>query len=121
MSEELPKLADGELIAVVWPAYAGAVNDYGQEPMGDPDYDRGQIIWEMNEQGRICGRAKINIPRGARDWTHIIYAHHPTKPVFSTSQKLSHPFHLPDGGTIDLIDITDDDVRPLNPDKVLHD
>ena len=104
---------------VVWPTYAGAVNEAGEEPMGDRDYERGQIHWGLNEQGRIVGHTSISVPRGTKDWAHIIYTHHPTAPGFITAQKLAHPLRLPDGGTIDLLDITDDDV--LNPDKVFHD
>jgi len=89
--------------------------------MGDPDYGRGQIYWNVNEQGRLVGHAHISVPGGTLDWTHVVYTHTPTRPEVVTAQKLAHPFHLPDGGTIDLIDITDDDVKPLNPDPVLHD
>jgi hypothetical protein len=112
---------DGTLSFVVWPTYVGAVNEAGEEPMFDRDYERGQITWELNEQGRLVGRARISVPRGPRDWTHVIYCHHPTNPGYITAQKLFHPMHLPDGGTIDMIDITDEDVAVLNPDKVLHD
>ena len=112
---------DGVLTMVVWPTHAGAVNERGEEPMSDPDYQRGQITWELNEQGRIVGRVKINIPRGMLDWTHVIYTHHPTTPTFIVAQKLAQPMRLPDGGTIDLLDITDDDVKPFDPDPVLHD
>ena len=116
-----PGGGDGVLSMVVWPVYAGAVNEAGEEPMGERDYERGQITWALNEQDRIVGRAKISVPRGTKDWTHVIYTHHPTSPGFSTAQKLAHPMHLPDGGTIDLLDITDEDVRSLDPDPVFHD
>jgi hypothetical protein len=116
-----PGGGDGTLSFVVWPTHAGAVNERGEEPMGDRDYERGQIFWSLNEQGRLVGHVRISVPSGPLDWTHIIYTHHPTKPGFITAQKLGQPFRLPDGGSIDLIDITDEDVKPLNPDKVLHD
>ena len=105
---------------VVWPVYAGAVDAGGIEPMFDRDYERGQIFWGLNEQGRMVGRAKIIIPRGSRDWTHIIYCHNAFKPGYTWAQKLFHPMRLPDGGTIDLIDITDEDFGLMSPDKVLH-
>jgi hypothetical protein len=111
---------EGTLSFIVWPTHVGAVNEAGEEPMGHPDYDRGQITWALNEQGRLVGSAKINVPRGHRDWTHIIYCHNPIKPGFITAQKLHHPLRLPDGGTIDLIDITDGDVAVLNP-EAIHD
>jgi len=113
---------DGTLSFVVWPTHAGAVNDHGEEPMGDPDYSRGQIYWSTNEQGRLVGHCRIRVPKGSKDWTHVIYTHNPTKPGFITAQKLARPFRLPDGGDIDLIDITDEDVGvAVPPDKVLHD
>jgi hypothetical protein len=118
---EQPGGGDGVLSMVVWPTYAGAVNERGEEPMGDPDYERGQIFWALNEQGRLVGHCRINVPRGALDWTHIIYTPHPTHPGFIAAQKLGQPFRLPDGGAIDMIDITDADVSVLNPDPVLHD
>jgi len=124
MSEEMPSgggLNEGTLSFLVWPTYAGAVNENGEEPMGSPDYDRGQITWSMNEQGRLVGSTRINIPRGNLDWTHIIYCHNPSVAGFIVAQKLTHPIRLPDGGTIDLLDITDGDVSFLNPDQVLHD
>jgi hypothetical protein len=112
---------EGTLSFVVWPTHAGAVNDLGEEPMGHPDYQRGQIHWAVNEQGRLVGNVRISVPPGRRDWVHIVYTHHPTTPGFITASKLAQPFRLPDGGTIDLMDITDVDVQPLTPDKVLHD
>lgn len=112
---------DGTLAFTVWPTHAGAVNERGEEPMGSPLYERGQIGWSLNEQGRIVGHVRISVPPGTKDWTHIIYTHHPSQPGFITASKLAQPFRLPDGGTIELIDITDVDVQPLTPDKVLHD
>jgi hypothetical protein len=106
---------------VVWPTYAGAVNERGEEPMGDPDYARGPITWEVNEQGRLVGRCHICIPRGSVDWTHIIYCHNPSQPGFISAQKLVHPMRLPDGGAIDMLDITDEDIQLFSPEKVLRD
>lgn len=111
----------GKLSFTVWPTHAGAVNERGEEPMGDHDYERGQIFWSVNEQGRLVGHVTISVPRGTLDWTHIVYTHHPTKPGFIAASKLAQAFRLPDGGVIDLIDITDADVQPLQPDRVLHD
>lgn len=110
---------DGTLGFIVWPTHCGAVNDRGEEPMGDPDYGRGQINWALNEQGRLVGRTRVNVPAG--DWTHLIYTHNPTQPGYITAQKLAHPLRMSAKGTIDLMDITDDDVAVLAPDKVLHD
>ena len=121
MSEELPsggELNEGTLSFVVWPTHAGAVNEDGEEPMGDRDYDRGQITWSMNEQGRLVGAA--NMCSSWDDWTHLIYCHNPTEPGFITAQKLAHPMVLPIGGTIDILDITDGDIAVLNP-EYIHD
>jgi hypothetical protein len=110
---------DGTLGVVIWPTYAGAVRADGVEPLFDIGYDRGQIGWGVNEQDRIVGHAVITVPAGT--WTHVVYTHHPLQPRIIHVQKLAHPFRLDAPGTISLIDITDDDVRPLAPDKVLHD
>ena len=109
----------GVFSVVIWPNHAGAVDERGEEPLSDPDYQRGQIGWGLNEQGRLVGHVRINVPRGT--WTHILYCHTPAQPNFITVQKLSHPFVFSSPGTIKLLDITDDDVRPFDPDRVLHD
>jgi hypothetical protein len=110
---------EGTLSFAVWPVYAGAVNEAGEEPMGDRDYQRGQIRWAMNEQGRLVGSTRIRVPHG--DWTHVLYCYNQTQPGFIAAQKLAHPLHLPDGGTIDMLDITDGDVLVVHADQVLHD
>ena len=121
MNEQTPSGDnEGTLSFVVWPTHAGAVNERGEEPMGERDYERGQITWSLNEQGRLVGNVKILVPRGTAAWTHIIYCHNPTDPGFITAQKLAHPLRVPDGGTIDLIDITDGDIAVLTPEKI-HD
>lgn len=104
----------------VWPTHLGAVNERGVEPLDDPDYSRGQIGWGLNEQGRLVGHASVDVPRGTWDWTHVIYAYTPTGPSFITAQKLSHPFRLPEGGVIRLLDITDGDVAVKCPEPI-HD
>jgi hypothetical protein len=112
---------EGVLSFVVWPTHAGVCNERGEEPISDPDYERGQITWSVNEQGRLVGEVRVRVPRGTLDWTHVLYTHHPSSPAIITAQKLAQPFRLPDGGTIQLLDITDADVAPLAPDPVLHD
>ena len=89
--------SDGILSFTVWPTHAGAVNERGEELMGHPDYDRGQIHWNLNEQGTLVGHVHIKVPPGHLDWTHIIYTHHPTNPGCVTAQKLAQPLRLPDG------------------------
>jgi hypothetical protein len=109
----------GTLSMVVWPTHAGAVMSNGQEPMFVVDYKRGQIFWEVNEKGTILGRATVEVPAG--EWAWIIYCHNPLEPGFVTCQKLAHPLVLTEPGAIALHDITEEEVRPLNPDPVLHD
>jgi hypothetical protein len=83
------------------------------------DYQRGQISWAVNEQGLIRGRATVTVPAG--EWAWIIYCHAPLTPGFVTAQKLAHSLMLSEAGTIELSEITEDEVRPLAPDPVLHD
>lgn len=109
---------DGVLAFVVWPTHAGAVNWRGEEPMFQPEYCRGQISWDMGDDGKLRGRAHIEVPAG--EWTHIIYSHDPYKPGFVTAQKLAHPLVLDEAGCIDLTEITEDEIKPLAPDPVLH-
>lgn len=118
---ELPLPVDGIGVfsAVIWPTYAGAVKSNGQEPMFEIDYARGPIFWEMNEAGLLRGRAHIEVPAG--EWAWIIYCHNALRPGFVTAQKLAHPLVLLKPGNIDLTDITEEEVRVLNPDPVLHD
>jgi hypothetical protein len=110
---------EGTLGFVVWPTHAGAVNSAGQEPMFTHDYYRGQIYWDVNEAGLIRGRATILVPAG--EWTWIIYCHNPYQPGYVSAQKLAHPLYLSEPGTIDLSEITEEEVNPLAPDPVLHD
>jgi hypothetical protein len=109
---------EGILSAVIWPNHAGAVNRFGDEPLSDPDYQRGQITWGMTAGGVLLGNCRILVPMGT--WTHIVYGHRPDR-GFTAAQKLSHPMTLSAAGVIDLDDITEADIRPLNPDRVLHD
>lgn len=118
-STPLDALGEGILSFVVWPTHAGAVQSNGQEPMFGLEYQRGQITWETNEHGILLGRATIMVPAG--EWAWIIYCHNAFRPGFITCSKLAHPLVLPEAGRIDLAGISEDDVRPLNPDPVLHD
>jgi hypothetical protein len=110
---------DGTLAAIVWPAYAGAVQRNGDEPMFGLDYLRGQICWALTGADKIEGGTTINVPAG--EWCWIIYCRDQFRPGFVTAQKLDHPLILDKPGTIDLHGITEDDVTPMAPDPVLHD
>jgi hypothetical protein len=83
------------------------------------EYKRGQIFWAVNESGQLRGHTTIEVPAG--EWTWIIYCYNQFKPGFVTCQKLAHPLVLHEPGTIDLHEITEDEIRPLNPDPVLRD
>jgi hypothetical protein len=110
---------DGTLGFVVWPTHAGAVNARGEEPMFGLEYQRGQITWAVNEKGDLEGSTTITVPAG--QWCWIIYCHNAFRPGYVTAQKLAHPLTLSTPGTIDLTGITEDEVKPLAPDVVLHD
>jgi len=115
----IPSVGEGTLSFVIWPAYAGAANEDGTEPVSDPDYQRGQISWKVTTQDKILGRTRIQLPAGV--WTHILYTHHPSEPLVITAAKLAHPIVLHQAGYIDLTDITEEDVCPLQWDPVFHD
>jgi hypothetical protein len=115
---EVPAAGDGILSAVVWPTYAGAVKGNGEEPMFGLEYQRGPIFWEL-EGSELKGHCRIQVPAG--DWRWIIYCHNSFRPGFIHCQKLAQPLVLTESGTIDLFGITEDDVKPLQPDPVLHD
>jgi len=110
---------DGVLSFTVWPTHAGAVRRNGDEPIFQADYRRGQIAWAVNGAGGLLGHTTIDVPAGEYHW--VIYCHDPYKPGYVTAQKLAHPLILDAPGTIDLTGITEAEVRPLNPDPVLHD
>lgn len=110
---------EGVLRAVVWPTHAGACNEFGEEPISDPDYQRGQLSWGLDESGALTGHCRILVPAGR--WCFVVYSHHPARPVIISAQKLSIPFDLPQASWIDLDGITEADVRPTAPDPVLHD
>jgi hypothetical protein len=85
----------GTLAMTVWPVYIGVCNaDLGlppfllPEPIGDPNYQRGQITWE-HRNGQIVGRARIHCPPGV--YTHFVYFHHPTENRISGLTKMPHP------------------------------
>jgi hypothetical protein len=110
---------EGVLSFVVWPPYAGAVKSNGEEPMFGLEYQRGQITWAVNEAGILLGSTTITVPAG--EWAWIIYCHSQFRPGYTTCSKLAHPLVLHEAGTIDLHGITENDIKPLAPDPVLHD
>jgi len=110
---------DGTLSFVVWPAYVGACTETGEEPINHASYERGMIRWDVMPNDELVGRARVQIPAGT--WTHVLYCPHPTSPQVYSAQKLAHPLVLSGAGTIDMDCITEKDIQPLSPDRVLHD
>jgi hypothetical protein len=109
---------EGTLSAIVWPAYAGATRDNGDEPLFSPYYRRGQITWEYVD-GKVEGHAKILVPRGR--WSWIVYCHSQSSPGHITAQRLLVPFEFVIANGIEVLRITEEDIKPLAPDPILHD
>jgi hypothetical protein len=86
----------GELTVDVWPAYMGLGESTDGvtliEYAGDPDYQRGQIIWETRPSGEIVGHARIYHPKGV--YTHLMFCNGPSEMLVAVEQ-LEHPY-LPD-------------------------
>jgi hypothetical protein len=102
-------LNDGVLSAVVWPTYVGALDVSGAEP--DGDYQRGQIVWQPDDQGTVRGRSRILVPKGF--YTHLAFYHHPSIALICGLQVIDHPFDFRVAGQIDLEDITQADFTQL--------
>ena len=100
---------EGFLGAVIWPTYVGALTILGAEP--DGDYQRGQITWSTNGDGKVRGRARILVPKGF--YTHLAYYHHPNGPLMVGHQVIDHPFDFKVDGVIDLEEITETDFTQL--------
>jgi hypothetical protein len=111
--------SDGVLSAVIWPTHAGMIRVDGTEPLGSPDYARGQIRWDVMPNGEIVGRVRVYVCAG--QWAWIAYCAHPCRPQIITAQKLAHTLELQAPGMIDLDCITEKDVRPLAFDPILRD
>lgn len=87
---------EGKLHMTVWPAYIGACNaQLGMppftivEPIDDPVYQRGQIIWTpVKDERQIIGRGRITLPPGR--YTHYLYFQHPCKQELSGITKMPH-------------------------------
>lgn len=86
----------GTLVFVTWPAYIGVCNArLGTppftlfEPIDDPVYQRGQIMWtSVEDERQIIGRGRIICPPGF--YTHYIYFQHPRKQELSGIAKMPH-------------------------------
>lgn len=116
MSGEI--IGRGILTAVVWPTHIGVVGPDGVEPVGDPEYQRGQITWAVVDDV-LEGMGLVETPAG--EWTHVVYGHHPVQGEICNVQKFAHPFVFHEPGIITLAKITEHDIRPLDPDPVIRD
>ena len=114
---EVNAVGEGTLEAIVWPAYAGAVLENGDEPMFDFDYQRGQIHWDIVD-GKIVGHTEIKVPKGR--WPHIIYCRNQFRPGFVVAAKMEHPIVTDAPDIIKLFGITEEDVV-FNPHTTLKD
>lgn len=112
--------ATGVLIVEVWPVYAGlAVSDPGEamgacagEPYYHPDYERGQITWQvLPDSGAITGRAHIRVPAGT--YTFLTYHYGPgvwpDGPQLVGKRRLEFALHFPAAGTVDIDPINQGD------------
>jgi hypothetical protein len=84
---------EGVLSFIVWPTYIGVaygVNGTAAEPIGHPDYERGQITWTpVPDERQVIGRARILCPPGT--YTHFVYYQHPTAMRLVGVVQMDHP------------------------------
>lgn len=112
-------MSAGYLGARVWPPYVGlATGEHRNgaiadgEPIADPNYCRGQIMWYTHETGEITGSARITAPKGV--YTHLVFFCGPAleHPLMGEPQRLEHPVVFDRPGFIDVDPITDGDYLP---------
>ena len=84
---------DGVLTVVVWPTYVGVangINGTAAEPIGHPNYERGQITWTpVEDERQVIGRARILCPPGT--YTHFVYYQHPTQMRLVGATQMDYP------------------------------
>lgn len=103
--------------AVVWPTYLGASTGHpgggpnvGNEPSDSPDYERGQIDWQM-ENGEIVGRATLKLPAGT--YEYLVFCHGPTgTDLMIDFSKFEHPLTFDRAGIVDVYPINNTAVLP---------
>lgn len=104
-----PLVCDGIFSATVWPTHIGALTIDGNEPISNPDYQRGQIAWRVADNGMVVGYGEAAVPAG--EWSHVIFCHHPSAPSFVSVLKLAHPLRLQRPGVVRLDQISESDWR----------
>lgn len=83
--------ARGTFSAVVWPVYVGVQDIRGVEPWDFADYQRAQIIWEFAGE-KLHGRTRTEIAVPAGEFTHLVFTHQPTSPLYCALTPLDHPY-----------------------------
>jgi hypothetical protein len=108
-----PPVNHGELTVQVWPAYLGLAESADgvqfTENVGNPDYDRGQIVWETRKDKSIYGHARVYAPKGV--YTHFVFCGGPTENVWDVKQ-LEHPIVFDRPGYVDVDPIQNQDYLP---------
>lgn len=104
---------EGILSVVVWPTYVGVaegINGTAAEPVGHPDYQRGQIIWTPVADARqVIGRARILCPPGT--YTHFVYYQHPTETRLVGFIQMDHPTTFTRQTVLDVDPIVNNDLQ----------
>lgn len=111
---------DGVLRMVVWPTYVGVasagVHDGNGlpaivEPISDPVYERGQIVWTpVDDERQVIGRGRITCPPG--EYTHFVYFQHPTDARLVGFTPMDHPVRFTEGvNVIDADPIINNDLQ----------
>lgn len=110
MSVDLAAL--GTLHAAVWPVYVGVQDVWAVEPWGYADYERAQILWE-NAGENLYGRTMREILVPAGEFTHLVFTHHPSSPLYCAITPLAHPFVFHEPSQIRLEQIVREDFTTL--------
>lgn len=105
---------EGVLSVIVWPTYIGVSEGFNgviTEPIGHPDYERGQIMWTpVDDERQVIGRARILCPPGT--YTHFLYFQHPTARKLCGFIQMDHPAYFSEKVTVlDVDPIVNHDLR----------
>jgi hypothetical protein len=111
---------EGVLSVVVWPTYIGVahgINGSVAEPIGHPDYERGQIAWTpVPDDRQVIGQARILCPPGT--YTHFVYYLHPTQMRVVGFTRMDHPVVFTEAtNVLDVGPIENHDLRLAAPDE----
>jgi hypothetical protein len=113
----VPVSGVGKLTAIIWPVYIGA-GMVGttppitlNEPIGDPVYERGQIMWTpVSDWRQVIGRARIMCPPG--EYNYFLYFMHPKESNIVGVMKMDHPVRFTDPiNSLDVDPIVNSDLE----------